>query len=126
MSLVPSLARRLLKEQVVAAGTALAYWAWQNREEVVDWTAYGVRAVQNVIAGNTDDVIVEGRLRFALLGDHRTRRAVGLEVRVRDGVAILTGLIDPGIREVALRIAERTDGITKIDDRLEVLEPRPE
>jgi osmotically-inducible protein OsmY len=119
------LARRLLKEQAVAATTALAYWAWRNREEVVDWAAYGVRAVQNVVAGNTEDVIVEGRLRFALLGDRRTRGAIGLEVVVRDGVAILHGLVDPGVREVALRIAEQTEGVMKIDDRLSVLVPRP-
>lgn len=125
MGLPALLARRLLKEQAVAATTALAYWAWRNREEVVDWAAYGVRAIQNVVAGNTEDVVVEGRLRMAFLGDRRTRGAIGLEVLVRDGVTILNGLVDPGVREVALRIAERTEGVKEIDDRLTVLTPRP-
>lgn len=124
MALPALLARRILKEQAFAATTALAYWAWRNREEVVDWAAYGVRAVQNVVGGNADDVIVEGRLRMALLGDRRTRRAIGLEVVVRDGVAILNGLVDPGVREVALRLTEQTEGVKKIDDRLTVLTPR--
>jgi osmotically-inducible protein OsmY len=125
MALPALLARRLLKEQAIAATTALAYWAWRNREEVVDWAAYGVRAVQNVVAGNTEDVVVEGRLRVAFLGDRRTRNAIGLEVLVRDGVTILNGLVDPGVREVALRIAEKTEGVKEIDDRLTVLTPRP-
>jgi osmotically-inducible protein OsmY len=120
------LARKLLKEQAVAAATALAYWAWNNREEVVDWTAYGVRAIQNTLAGNTDDVVTEARLRFAILGDRRARRAIGLEVRVKDGVAILTGLVDPGARELALRLAEKTEGVREVDDRMEVLHARPE
>ena len=126
MPLVAGLARRLLKEQAIAAATALAYWAWNNREEVVDWTAYGVRAIQNTLAGNTDDVVVEARLRFAILGDRRMRRAIGLEVRVKDGVAILTGLVDPGVRELALRLAEKTEGVRATDDRLQVLKVRPE
>jgi len=124
MALPARIARTLFREQVAAAATALAYWAWNNREEVVDWAAYGVRAVLNVVEGNTDDVAVEGRLRLKLLGEPRTRRAVGLEVVVRDGVTILKGLVDPGVREIALRLAESTEGVDRIDDRLEVLKPR--
>ena len=125
MSLPARIARTLFREQMAAAATALAYWAWNNREEVVDWAAYGVRAVQNLVEGHTDDVVVEGRLRLKLLGEPRTRRAIGLEVIVRDGVTILKGVVDPAVREIALRIAETTEGVDKIDDRLEVLVPRP-
>jgi osmotically-inducible protein OsmY len=125
MSLPGRIARTLFREQVTAAATALAYWAWNNREEVVDWAAYGVRAVVNTVEGNTDDVVVEGRLRLRLLGERRTRRAIGLEVIVRDGVTILKGMVEPAVREIALRIAESTEGVDKIDDRLEVLVPRP-
>jgi osmotically-inducible protein OsmY len=124
MALPARIARTLFREQVAAAATALAYWAWNNREEVVDWAAYGVRSVMNLVEGNTDDVAVEGRLRLKLLGEARTRRAFGLEVQVRDGVTILKGMVDPGVREIALRIAESTEGVDTIDDRLEVLHPR--
>ena len=124
MALPARIARTLFREQVAAAATALAYWAWNNREEVVDWAAYGVRSVMNLVEGNTDDVAVEGRLRLKLLGEPRTRRAIGLEVVVRDGVTILRGMVDPGVREIALRLAESTEGVDKIDDRLEVLKPR--
>jgi osmotically-inducible protein OsmY len=124
MALPARIARTLFREQVAAAATALAYWAWNNREEVVDWAAYGVRSVMNLVEGNTDDVAVEGRLRLKLLGEARTRRAFGLEVQVRDGITILKGMVDPGVREIALRIAESTEGVDKIDDRLEVLHPR--
>jgi len=124
MALPARIARTLFREQVAAAATALAYWAWNNREEVVDWAAYGVRSVMNLVEGNTDDVAVEGRLRLKLLGEARTRRAFGLEVQVRDGITILRGMVDPGVREIALRIAESTEGVDKIDDRLEVLHPR--
>jgi osmotically-inducible protein OsmY len=119
------IARTLLREQVAAAATALAYWAWNNREEVVDWAAYGVRSVMSLVEGNTDDVAVEGRLRLKLLGEPRTRRAIGLEVVVRDGVAVMRGMVDPGVREIALRIAESTEGVETVEDRLEVLHPRP-
>jgi osmotically-inducible protein OsmY len=126
MALPARIARTLFREQIAAAATALAYWAWNNREEVVDWAAYGVRSVINLAEGNTDDVAVEGRLRLKLLGEPRTRRAIGLEVQVKDGITILKGMVDPGVREIALRIAESTEGVDKIDDRLEVLHPRPE
>jgi osmotically-inducible protein OsmY len=124
MALPARIARTLFREQIAAAATALAYWAWNNREEVVDWAAYGVRSVMSLAEGRTDDVAVEGRLRLKLLGEPRTRRAIGLEVQVKDGITILKGMVDPGVREIALRIAESTEGVDKIDDRLEVLHPR--
>jgi osmotically-inducible protein OsmY len=51
-------------------------------------------------------------------------------VIVRDGVAILKGIVDPEVRDVAVKLAERTEGVHKVDDRLDEvrrrLDPPPE
>jgi len=106
---------------VPVSASAIALWAWANRDEVVEWGAFAVRATQDFFEGNRRDPATELRLRTGLLDDRRTRRAAGLSVRVRDGVAIFTGLVHPEVRDVALHLAERTDGIDSVDDRLEVL-----
>jgi osmotically-inducible protein OsmY len=108
-----------LKRFLPLSGSALALWAWRNRDDVVDWAAFGVRSAQSLVNGNTDDVKAEARLRMALAKDRRTRHAPGLEVVVRDGVAVLNGIVDPEVHDVAVKIAERTEGIRKVDDRLE-------
>lgn len=108
-----------LKGFLPLSGSALVLWAWRNRYDVVDWAAFGVRSAQSLVSGNTDDVKAEARLRIALEKDRRTRRGPGLEVFVRDGVAVLKGIVDPEVHDVAVKIAERTEGIRKVDDRLE-------
>ena len=114
-----------LKSFLPLSGSALALWAWQNRDDVVDWAAFGVRAAQSLASGNTEDVKAEARLRMALEKDRRTRRAPGLDVMVRDGVAILKGIVSPEVHDLAVKIAERSEGIRKVDDRLEEIRGRP-
>jgi osmotically-inducible protein OsmY len=114
----------LLKRVLPLSGSALALWAWRNRDDVIDWAAFGVRSAQSLASGNTEDVKVEARLRMALAGDRRTRRAPGLEVIVRDGVAILKGIVDPDVHEVAVKLAEHTEGVKKVDDRLDDIHRR--
>lgn len=114
----------ILKRYLPISGSALALWAWRNRDDVVDWAAFGVRSAQSVVNGNTDDVKAEARLRMALAKDRRTRHAPGLEVVVRDGVAVLKGIVDPEVHDVAVKIAERTEGIRKVDDRLDEVRRR--
>lgn len=108
-----------LRSFLPLSGSALALWAWHNRDEVVDWAAFGVRSAQALVNGNTEDVKAEARLRMALEKDRRTRHAPGLEVAVRDGVAVLKGIVDPRVHDIAVKLAERTEGIRKVDDRLE-------
>lgn len=115
-----SVARRL-RTVVPVSTSAIALWAWANRDEVVEWGAFAVRAAQDVVGGNRRDPAAELRLRASLLDDRRTRRAAGLSLRVRDGVAIFTGLVLPEVRDVAVYLAERTEGIGDVDDRFEVL-----
>jgi osmotically-inducible protein OsmY len=107
------------------SGSAIALWAWRNRDDVIDWAAFGVRSAQGIVSGNTDDVAAEARLRMALQGDRRTRRSPGLEVAVRDGVAVLRGIVGPEVRDVAVKLAERTQGIRKVDDHLDEIRSRP-
>jgi osmotically-inducible protein OsmY len=114
----------ILKRYLPISGSALALWAWRNRDGVVDWAAFGVRSAQSLVSGNTEDVKAEARLRMALERDRRTRRAPSLEVMVRDGVAILKGIVDPEVHDVAVKIAENTDGIKKVDDRLDEVRRR--
>jgi osmotically-inducible protein OsmY len=114
----------LLKRYLPLSGSAIALWVWRNRDDVVDWAAFGVRSAQSLVSGNTDDVAAEARLRMALHGDRRTRRAPGLEVVVRDGVAVLKGIVDPEVRDVAVKLAEHTQGVRKVDDRTDEIRPR--
>jgi osmotically-inducible protein OsmY len=114
----------ILRRYLPLSGSAIALWAWRNREDVVDWAAFGVRSAQGLVSGNTDDVAAEARLRMALQRDRRTRRAPGLDVMVRDGVAVLRGIVDPAVRDIAVKLAERTEGVEKVDDRLDEIRPR--
>jgi osmotically-inducible protein OsmY len=114
----------ILRRYLPLSGSAIALWAWRNREDVVDWAAFGVRSAQGLVSGNTDDVAAEARLRITLQRDRRTRRAPGLDVVVRDGVAVLRGIVDPEVRDVAVKLAERTEGVEKVDDRLDEIRPR--
>jgi BON domain len=110
---------RKIRDLVPISGTALALWVWSNRDDVVEWAAFGVRSAQKLAAGETDDIKVEGRLRASLLGDKRTRHAAGLSLKVHEGVATFSGIVSPEVRDVALAIANRTDGIRGVDDKLE-------
>jgi osmotically-inducible protein OsmY len=114
----------ILRRYLPLSGSAIALWAWRNRDDVIDWAAFGVRSAQGLVNGNTEDVAAEARLRVALHGDRRTRRAPGLDVVVRDGVATLRGIVDPEVRDVAVKLAERTEGIKKVDDRMDEIRPR--
>jgi len=105
-----------LKRFLPISGSALALWAWRNRDEVLEWAGFGVRATQKLIAGDKADVATEARIRAALNGDRRTRHAPGLRLEVRDGVAYLGGVVDEDVRDVAVAIAKRTTGVERIDD----------
>ena len=114
----------ILRRYLPLSGSAIALWAWRNRDDVIDWAAFGVRSAQGLSRGYTDDVATAVRVRLALLGDPRTRRAPGLEVAVRDGVAVLRGIVDPEVRDVAVKLADRTEGVKKVDDRMDEIRRR--
>jgi osmotically-inducible protein OsmY len=108
--------RQFLRRFIPISGSAVALWAWRNRDEVLEWTGFGVRAAQKLVAGDTTDVKTEARYRASLNGDRRTRHAPGLRIEVRDGAVHLSGVVDQDVREVAVAIAERTAGIERVED----------
>jgi hypothetical protein len=99
---------------------ALAAFAWRNRDELLEWAQFGLRAVQSALPGGADfdDVKTEARLRYALANDKRTRRADGLHVEVFDGIALLRGVVSPDVFDVAPLIAEGIGGVRMVDNRL--------
>ncbi|HZR12787.1 MAG TPA: BON domain-containing protein [Acidimicrobiia bacterium] len=104
-----------------SSGPAVAWWAWEHRDEVLDWAGFGVRSTRKLLSGEGGDAATEARIRAALTTDSRTRRAPGLHVEVHDGVARLDGAVAEDVRDVACNIAARTAGVRRVEDRLEVL-----
>jgi hypothetical protein len=109
-----------MRSLVRFSAPAVAAFAWRNRDEIFEWAGFGLRAVQAALPGdaNLDDVKTEGRLRYALASDKRTRRADGLHVEVFDGIALLHGIVSPEVYDVAPHIAERVPGVRLVDNRL--------
>ena len=96
----------------------VALWAWKNRGEIAGWAGYALKAAPKVLGNDRDDVLVEGRLRMRLTGDHRTRNVDGLRVDVNEGVATLTGHVDPDVHDAVLSIATNTNGVTRVRDEM--------
>ncbi|CAN5566749.1 hypothetical protein BH20ACT2_BH20ACT2_12980 [soil metagenome] len=118
------LPRSLLRTALPISRAGAALWAWRNRSSLAQWGAFGVRAAQQVVAGDRSDVTLEARLRAAITGDAVTRSAGGLRVAVHDGVATLSGTVTATVADATLEKAHAIDGITKVVDDLTVLRSR--
>ncbi len=112
------LLRKTLPYAFPMGRVGVALWAWKNRGEIAGWAGYAVRSVPKVLGDDRDDVLVEGRLRMRLTGDHRTRNVDGLKVDVADGVATLTGMVDPEVHDAVLSIATNTSGVQRVRDEM--------
>jgi hypothetical protein len=110
--------RRLIKTAVPVSRLGMAMWAWHNRDEILGWAGFVTTAVPKIVEGNRSDVLAEARLRARLTADGRTRGADGLRIAVHDGVATLSGVVDPAVHDVALDLATSTAGIRKVRDDL--------
>ena len=95
-----------------------AMWAWRHRAEIGGWAGYVVKSAPRVVAGDTSDVVVEGRLRARLTADRRTRNLDGLHVSVEDGVAVLRGMVPAEAHDAAVAIATNTSGVGRVRDEL--------
>lgn len=111
----------MLERVLPLSTTAIALFAWQHRDELVDWSAFGVRALAGLAGGRHEDVVAEARLRTRLNTDRRTRDSSGVSVAVRDGTARLTGIVAEETCVLALAFARRTPGVDAVDDQFEVL-----
>lgn len=116
--------RRIFRTAVPVSRVGLALWAWRRRDDLLDWGRFGVRAVQNLVSGESDDVLAEARLRSALVTDALTRNASGVQVAVHDGVAVLAGQVTPDVASAIRNAAERTKGVHRIRDEMRVERPR--
>lgn len=97
---------------------AVAMWAWRHRDEISGWAGFVATSVPRLAAGDTADVLAEGRLRARLTGDARTRNVKGLDVSVRDGVAVLAGQVDVDVADAVREIAADTSGVTRVRDEM--------
>lgn len=104
------------------AGAAL--WAWQHRKEITGWAGWAVGSAPRLLAGDTRDVVTEGRLRARLSGDARTRAALdgassdGLQIEVREGVAVLRGRLAPQAHDLVVDVATGTSGVQRVRDEI--------
>jgi osmotically-inducible protein OsmY len=103
---------------VPVSRTALAWWAWRNRTQLLDWAGFATRSVPRLQGEERGDVITEARLRARLTNDARTRGAEGLRVDVSDGVATLSGVVSPEVHDAALAVATDTRGVHRVRDTL--------
>jgi hypothetical protein len=116
---------RLVKTAIPLSRVGVAMWAWRNRDELLRWAGFAAGAVPRLVEGESSDVVAEARLRARLTADSRTRAAEGLRVSVEEGVATLSGVVDPAIHDIALDIATSTSGITRVRDDLQDAGKRP-
>jgi hypothetical protein len=109
---------RLVRNLSPVTTVGAALWAWNNRDELIRWASFTGAAVPRLVEGNVTDVLTEAKLRARLTADSRTRNAEGLRLEVHDGVATLSGVVDPAVHDVALDLATSTGGITRVRDDL--------
>ena len=42
----------ILRRYLPLSGSAIALWAWRNRDDVIDWAAFGVRSAQGLVTAS--------------------------------------------------------------------------
>jgi osmotically-inducible protein OsmY len=112
------LVRGLVRNVVPVSRVGVTLWAWRHRNEIGNWVGFVARSAPRVAAGDTDDVLAEGRLRARLTADKRTRNVDGLRVEVADQVATLRGMVPPEAHDAAVAIATNTSGVQRVRDEL--------
>jgi hypothetical protein len=110
----------LIRTALPASRLGLALWAWRRRDDLADWGRFGVRAMQRLASGDSEDVVAEARLRSAAITDGVIRNATGLQIAVHDGVAVLGGQVTPEVASAVRTRAERTKGVHRIRDEMRI------
>ncbi|HVM03348.1 MAG TPA: BON domain-containing protein [Acidimicrobiales bacterium] len=117
--------RTSLRRAVPVSRAGAALWAWQHRDQISGWASWASRSAPRLVAGDTRDVVAEGRLRARLASDGRTRAALDrggpdrLRVEVRDGVAVLGGRLTPEAHDLVLEVATGSHGVTRVRDEID-------
>jgi len=116
--------RRLLRNLLPTSRIGLALFAWRNRYKLLDWLAFGLRAVDGIVNGRgTADARAELRLRAALARDPMTR-TLPIDTKVERGMLTLSGRVSPEVHARIQDKAAAVPGITRVDDRLVNVSPR--
>ena len=110
--------RTAVKGAFPLSRVGMALWAWRHRSEIGGWAGYVARSAPRVAAGDTTDVLAEGRLRARLTADKRTRNVDGLRVEVTAGTAVLRGMVSDEVRDAVVAIATNTSGVMRVRDEL--------
>ncbi|CAN5186320.1 hypothetical protein BH24ACT1_BH24ACT1_09840 [soil metagenome] len=114
--------RSTFRRALPVSRVGMALWAWQHRDQITGWAGWVTRSAPRLVAGDTCDLVAEGRLRARLAGDERTRAALdrggrdGLRVEVRDGVAVLEGRLAPEAHDLVVEVAAGTGGVQRVRD----------
>jgi len=117
--------RKLVKTALPVSRVTVAFWAWRNRDELLKWGGFVVGAVGDLASGRRDDVLAELKLRARLTADSRTRGVEGLRIKVQDGVATISGIVDEDVHDVVLDLASTSSGITRVRDEIQHPGRRP-
>jgi osmotically-inducible protein OsmY len=112
------LVRGLVRNAIPVSRVGVTLWAWRHRNEIGNWLGYVARSAPKVVAGETEDVLAEGRLRARLTADKRTRNVDGLRIEVADRVATLRGMVSPETHDAAVAIATNTSGVQRVRNEL--------
>jgi osmotically-inducible protein OsmY len=112
------LLRRVVRDAIPVSRVGVALWGWRHRNEIGSWLGYAARSAPRLVGGDTEAVLVEGRLRARLTADKRTRDVDGLRVEVADGVATLRGVVPSEVHDAAVAIATNTTGVQRVRDEL--------
>jgi osmotically-inducible protein OsmY len=108
-----------MRKLVPITRTGVALWGWRHRNEIGGWLGYAIRSAPRLVAGDSADVLLEGRVRSRLTADRRTRDREGIGVAVENGVVTLSGRVDADLRDAAVEIATSTGGVRRVVDRFE-------
>jgi osmotically-inducible protein OsmY len=107
-----------MRNAIPVSRVGVTLWAWRHRNEIGNWVSYVARSAPKVVAGETEDVLAEGRLRARLTADKRTRNVDGLRIEVADRVATLRGMVSPETHDAAVAIATNTSGVQRVRNEL--------
>lgn len=114
--------RSTFRRALPVSRVGVALWAWQHRDQITGWAGWASRSAPRLLAGDTRDLVAEGRLRTRLAADARTRAALdrggrdGLRVEVRDGVAVLEGRLAREAHDLVVEVATGTGGVQRVRD----------
>ncbi|MBW3645340.1 MAG: BON domain-containing protein, partial [Actinobacteria bacterium] len=113
------LLRRSFRHVMPFSRLGAVLWAWRHRQQIAGWAGWMTRAVPRIAAGDTRDVVTEGRLQAALSTDRRLRDSDQVRAEVVDGVAVLHGVVSPEAHDAAINLATTSNGVRRVRDELQ-------